>query len=150
MKQTKKLVICSSANFYKDAVTIQKQFESLGLKVIVPSTATVMKEREDFEVSHYKTWFENKDDYHKKGSLMREHFEKVAAGDAILVINQEKHGVANYIGPNVLMEMAIAFFLEKPIFILNDIPDSSPFEEEIKGMLPITLLGHPEKIIESL
>jgi hypothetical protein len=72
---------------------------------------------------------------------MRRHFAEVEKGDAILVLNYEKHGIQNYIGGNVFMEMSLAFWLNKPIFILNEIPDESAFEEETKGMEPIVLHG---------
>ena len=135
------ITICSSASFYKQAVEIEAQLSKLGYHVILPITAIRMKESGDFDVSHYKTWFADANDYHKKAELMRTHFEKVAQADAILVLNYEKHGVQNYIGGNVLMEMSLAFWLKKPIFILNELPEASAFEEEIKGMEPILLHG---------
>ncbi|MGB4759609.1 MAG: hypothetical protein WBP26_06165 [Candidatus Saccharimonadales bacterium] len=135
------ITICSSANFYKQAVEIQAELESAGFEVIIPLTARKMKASGDFDVSHYKTWYENDNDYDKKSSLMRGHFDEVAKGDICLVLNYEKHGVANYIGGNVLMEMALAFYLNKPIYILNQIPGESAFLEEIKGMQPVVLGG---------
>jgi hypothetical protein len=135
------ITICSSANFYRQAVEIQDQLIKLGCQVIVPQTATRMKETGDFDVSHYKTWFADAGDYHKKAQLMRDHFAEVEKADAILVLNYEKHGVPNYIGGNVLMEMSLAFWLGKPIFIQNEIPEDSAFEEEIVGMQPIVLHG---------
>ena len=140
------IVICSSANFYRQAVAIQDSLNKLGLDVVIPVTAERMKESGDFEVSHYKTWFAEAGDYHKKAALMHGHFDKVAAGDAILVLNFEKNGRQNYIGPNVLMEMALAFHLGKPIFVLNELPDDSPFEEELKGLMPIILHGTAENL----
>lgn len=56
-------------------------------------------------------------------------------------MNYEKHGKANYIGPNVLMEMAVAFYLNKPIYVLNDTPQDSPLIDEILGLEPIFLNG---------
>ena len=135
------ITICSSANFYKQAVDIQEALNRSGIKVIVPSTAERMKQSGDYDVSHYKTWYENEDDYHRKTFLMTEHFEKVVLADAILVLNYEKHGVDNYIGGNVLMEMALAFHYGKPIYIMNDLPEDSPFFEEIRGMNPVVLKG---------
>lgn len=135
------ITICSSAAFYKQAVDIQDQLGKLGCDVVVPITATRMKEANDFDVSHYKTWFSDAADYHKKAQLMRRHFAEIEKGDAILVLNYAKHGVENYIGGNVLMEMSLAFWLGKPIFIQNEIPEESAFEEEIRGMEPIVLHG---------
>ena len=135
------ITICSSANFYKQVVDIEAELKNMGFDVIIPYTAGVMKQSGDYDVSHYKTWFGDKDDYHKKTDLMLKHFDKIADGDAILVVNNEKHGVANYIGGNVLMEMAIALYLKKPIFLFNEVPNASPFLEEIVGMFPVLLHG---------
>lgn len=135
------ITICSSANFYRKAVALQEQLEREGHQVIVPATARKMQESGDFDASHYKTWFADAADYHKKAELMRTHFGEVAKADAILVINDEKHGTPNYIGGNVLMEMAVAFHLRKHIFVLNDAPQDSPYLEEILGMQPTFLHG---------
>lgn len=140
----KTITICSSASFYKQAVDIQTRLMKQGFTVLIPDSAEKMKQSGDFDVSHYKTWFQDANDYHKKAALMRGHFDKVAEGDGILVLNYEKHGVDNYIGGNVLMEMALAFYLHKPIFILNEIPEGSAFEEEIIGLRPIVLHGQIE------
>jgi hypothetical protein len=138
------ITICSSANFYRQAVEVQAQLEKEGLRVVIPATAEKMKQSDDYEVSHYKTWFADAGDYHKKAALMRGHFEEIARGDTILVLNYEKHGVPNYIGGNVLMEMALAFHLKQPIFILNEIPDTSAYLEEIIGLGPTVLHGKTE------
>lgn len=136
------VTVCSSASFYRQAITIRAQLEEQGLKAILPITAEHMQRSGDFDVSHYKTWFGDTHDYPKKTALMRGHFAKVEKGDAVLVLNYEKHGVTNYIGGNVLMEMAIAFYLKKPIFILNDLPSESAFLEELLGLAPIVLHGN--------
>ena len=141
------ITICSSANFYEKAVALQEQLEKhSGYTVVVPDMANEMKRTGDFEVSHYKTWFADPGDYGKKAELMHGHFDKVAAGDAILVLNYEKNGKENYIGGNVLMEMGLAFHLKIPIFILNEAPEESAFLEEILGMLPILLHGKIEDL----
>jgi hypothetical protein len=64
----------------------------------------------------------------------------------VLILNYEKHGQANYIGGNVLMEMALAFYQKKPIFILNEAPEDSTFLEEILGVLPVFLHGKLENL----
>ena len=138
------ITICSSANFYQQAVEIQEQLQKQGFEAIIPITAERMKKSGDFDVNHYKTWFADANDYHKKAELMRGHFKEIERGDAILVLNFEKNGISNYIGGNVLMEMALAFYMEKPIFILNEIPEESNFVEEIKGFIPVVLHGKIE------
>jgi hypothetical protein len=136
-----RIVICSSASFYKKVVEIAAELEKLGYEVAVPSAVRHMQESGDFDVNHYKTWFQNKDDYYKKTSLIREHFKEITAGDVVLVLNYEKHGVKNYIGGNVLVEMAVAFYLNKPIYVLNELPEESSFLEEIISLGSISLHG---------
>lgn len=144
----KRIVICSSASFYRQAVSIQKRLEERELQVVLPDAANRMKETGDFDVSHYKTWFGRPEDYTRKAELIKGHFDKIAQGDAILVLNYKKNDIDNYIGGNVLMEMGIAFHLGKPIFILNDPPENSSFEEEILGMQPIFLHGEVLRVAD--
>lgn len=144
------VTICSSANFYKQAGEIQDKLSKQNLEAVIPAAALKMKESGDYEVEHYKTWFADANDYHKKAALMRAHFDRIAEGDAILVLNFEKHGVTNYIGGNVLMEMSLAFYLKKPIFILNDAPEHSAYLEEIHGMQPVFLHGDVDALVKHL
>ena len=133
------VTICSSAAFYRQAVDLQEELEKLGFQVVLPISAERMKASGDFEVK--KSWLTNANDYDKKAELIHAHLDKVAGGDATLVLNFEKSGQQNYIGGNVLMEMALAFHLRKPIFLFNDIPEESTFLEEIRGMQPIVMHG---------
>ncbi len=140
------LAICASASFYTEVIAFSYELEDLGIHVILPKTAARMKAegRENAEVT--TDWSTSSTGYHGKTEVMREHFDEIAKSDAILVINYEKHGNANYIGPNVLMEMAVAFYLKKPIFILNDQPADSPLIDEILGLEPIFLKGNISKL----
>jgi hypothetical protein len=140
------IAVCSSANFYRQAVDVQTELEARGYKAIIPINAERMKESGDFDPSHYRTWLKDANDYHKKTALMRLHFTEIEKADSILVLNFEKHGVDNYIGGNVLIEMALAFYLHKPVYIFNDIPKESPFLEEIIAMQPIVMHGDINKL----
>jgi hypothetical protein len=146
----KKLTVCSSASFYRHAVELEPQLAVQGFEVILPHSARQMQASGDFDLSHYQTWHTDAGDYHKKTDLMRRHLDAVGRADAILVINDEKRGVPNYIGGNVLIEMALAFYLKKPIFILNDVPKSSMFEEEIIGLEPQCLHGDASDLMKRL
>ena len=128
------IVLCSSASFYKHVNEIAAELTSQGFTAVVPKNALVMAQTGDYEVAHYKTWFEDDTTYHKKADYMRTHFNKIAQGDIVLVVNDKKHGQENYIGANVLMEISLGWYLHKPIYCLNDLPTNSPFEEELKGM----------------
>jgi|SRR3990167_2822748 len=78
-------------------------------------------------------------------SAMRDHFVKITWADAVLVPNIVKNGIPGYIGPNTLMEMGLALFLNKKIYLLNPIPNIES-QEEILGINPIVLDGDLTKI----
>jgi len=140
-----KITICSSAAFYKEANEVKNNLKKLGHKVTVPVTARKMEKSNNYKVADYKVWYSDPKFYFKKAALMKKHFKEVEKSEAILVINLLKNGVKNYIGGNVLMEMAIAFYLGKKIYLLNPVPKIA-YQEEILGFMPIVINGHLEKI----
>lgn len=142
----KTIVICSSASFYKQALETEKSLKRLGFKVSLPISARTMEKTNNYDSSFYKPWFKNPANFKRKAFLMRDHFNKVLKADSVLVINLDKDGKKNYIGGNVLAEMAFAFYFKKPIFVLNEIPKNSPFYEEVFGMNPVFLQGDLSKI----
>jgi hypothetical protein len=145
-KIKKTITICSSASFYSQVVEVQKQLKDLGFKVRVPITVNKMVKSNDFKVETYKTWMERPEDYKRKAYLTKKHFGEVEKGDVVLVLNYKKNGKDGYIGGAVLSEMAVAFYLKKPIYILNPIDESSSFKEELYGMFPIILRGDLKNI----
>lgn len=76
----------------------------------------------------------------KKDRFIREHLEKIRHSDAILVYNDEKNGIAGYVGSNSLMEMAFAYAQGIEIFLLNE-AKAVGCADEIYGMKPIVLQG---------
>ena len=142
----KTIVLCSSANFYQHVCEIADELEQKGFSPIIPLTARKMKKTGNFKAEDYRTWHKNPADFYKKTALMNDHFKEVAKADAVLVINDEKHGVAGYIGTNVLMEIAVAYYLNKPIFILNNVSKDSNTYEEIKGMCAKMINGNLQNI----
>jgi len=74
------------------------------------------------------------------------HFNEVAKGDAILIVNDNKPGQPNYIGPNATMEWGLAYYLGKPVFILNGVDKDSNYYEEVYGMSAAVLDGDLSKI----
>ena len=126
----KTIVICSSGSFYKHANEIAEKLEKLGFKAVVPATARQMKFSNDYDIDKVKTWYKKPQDSHIKVSKMRGHFNEVVKGDAILLINDDKQGQPNYIGPNGFMEWGLAAYLRKPVYILNPVPKNAIYWEE--------------------
>jgi hypothetical protein len=136
------IAVCSSASFYDEVIKMSYDIESLGLRPVLPKTAEKMKQNKDHNIAAITDWSKSPTGYHGKALLIREHFDEIAESDVVLVANYTKHGKPNYIGPNVLMEMAVAFSLHKPIYVLNECPTDSPFVDEILGLEPTFLAGN--------
>ena len=123
------------------------QLERQGFIVVLPDTAQRMRTGGLTNVEAVLDWSTNPLGYEGKGQLIRGHFNKIAQGDAILVANYAKTDKPDYIGPNVLMEMALAFYLRKQIYVLYGCPERSPLRDEILALSPMFLNGDMTKII---
>jgi len=139
------ITLCASVAFYQHVIEVEVKLRELGFDVIIPQTARRMAETGNFSVDQHKAWYRT-GDYSLKTKLIDDHFKEIEKGDAILVINDTKHGLEGYIGGNVLMEMTIAHYLKKPIYILNPISEDLPIKEEVYGLNPIFLNGNLTKI----
>lgn len=141
-----KITICGSIAFFDEMLKLKTQLEQLGHEVKLPPTEEPDEHGQMMPVIKYyqirktakptDTWV-----WDRKAEAMLKHFEKVAWSDAILVLNETKREVPHYIGGNTLMEMGVAFYLKKKIFLLYPIPDMS-YTEEIIGMKPTVINGN--------
>lgn len=77
----------------------------------------------------------------RENNYLHEHYKHICESDAVLIVNSEKHGIKNYIGGNVLIEMGQAYVHYKKIFFLNDMPVGLSYMDEIEAMDPICLFG---------
>jgi hypothetical protein len=81
--------------------------------------------------------------------LIREHMRKIETADAILVVNVLKDSIENYIGANTFGEMQYAFYLQKPIFLLNPIPNQPYIADELASMDIVVLNNDLTRISET-
>jgi nucleoside 2-deoxyribosyltransferase len=146
MAKKKTIVLCSSANFYEHVIQVSDALKQMGFKTQVPITANKMRRDKNYNAADYRVWYKDPKNYNRKTFLMNNHFAKVAKSDAILVINDEKRGLKGYMGANSLMEMGLAFYLKKPIFVLNAVGNDLPYYEEVKAMNSVILNGKLDKI----
>ena len=66
---------------------------------------------------------------------------KIEKSDAILVVNVTKGDIKNYIGANTFLEIGFAHYIDKKIYLLNEIPNQKYIEDEILAVEPIILNG---------
>jgi hypothetical protein len=140
-----KIILCASIAFNQRMIEVEEELKKFGHEVVRPiefvkdAAGKEITTAEFYTIRHSAgadaNWV-----WKQKAMAMHEHFEKVVWAEAILVVNEEKNSIPGYVGANTLMEMALAFHLQKPIFLLRAIPEMS-YSEEIRGMLPIVLDG---------
>jgi hypothetical protein len=74
------------------------------------------------------------------------HFKRIENSDAVLILNNEKKGIVGYLGPNTLMELSVAFYLGKKIFLMNSLEENHPYYEELIAMKSVILDGDLSKV----
>jgi hypothetical protein len=124
------ITICGSIKFYNDFLALGQELEKLGHKALLPE-APIKKQ--------------NSPDFLKDEGMVSRHMDKIAISDAVLIANYPKNNIEGYIGPNTLMEMAVAFYLKKKIYLLNPVPDQA-WKEEMLSLNPIILTNDLGKI----
>ena len=119
-----KICICCSLSFTDKVKIVAQNLEKMGYDVLLPNGVLVDAiHKPDFDPVAAK---------HDNGyDAMREHFDKIKKADVILVCNYTKNDVENYIGANTFLEMGFAYYLGKPIFVLNPLPDYKYVNDEL-------------------
>lgn len=102
-----------------------------------------MKEQEEMWEKGEKAKVKIMHDYFKM------HYKHILESDAILIVNDTKKDIPNYIGGNVLMEMGQAYVNDKKIYLLNGMPTnkSITYLDEIIALQPVCLNGDLTKLI---
>lgn len=145
-----KITICGSMAFYPEMLTIEQTLKENGHDVRVPLLEIPFAPTGERAINFQKYVEENggidafpstHEIWNYKEGAINDHFKKVVWSDAILVVNPEKRGVKGYVGGNTLIEIGLAFYLKKPIYILNQIASELSYRQEIFGMKPIFLDG---------
>lgn len=138
-----KIVICGSLVFIKEMRDARDRLLELGHEVRLPPDTVPDGKGGEIAVEERYALSKNSgvDDtevWDMREMAMRNHFDKVEWCDAVLVVNEEKKGIVGYIGVNTLLEVGVGFYLNKPIYLVHQIPEIS-YQEEILGMKPIVV-----------
>ena len=117
MSDMKKVVICASNTFYHEAEQWKKVLENNGHDVI--------KKVEKLNPnSEYQT-------------VYADHYKRITESDMLFILNLEKNGIKDYVGPSVFAEIAfaiglnISFGKEIKIYVLNPLPKNLSYSSEL-------------------
>ena len=152
-----KITVCGSIAFYKEMEEIRDELLVLGHEVKIPELSEeAPAEFGGDKKVYFGQYLEENGGidafppehavWDLKESAIRAHFEKVEWCDALLIANYEKRGITGYVGGNTLIEMGVAFYAKKPIYILNPISSELSYKMEILAMRPVILDGDLTKV----
>lgn len=133
--------------FYTEMTVLKDGLEVLGHEVLIPSLALEVPGEDKYFGQYMEDngGIDNFPEGHPlwqlKSDAISEHFEKIEKSDCILVANYDKKGIVGYVGGNTLIEIGLAFYLKKKIFILNNPSSELSYKQEIMGMKPKILNG---------
>lgn len=136
------ITICGSMVFAKEMLEAEEKLKSLGHEVYLPLNKLQDNQGNNISVEDYyklrKSELPPEWVWDRKKWVILEHFKKIERSEAVLVLNYEKNAIPGYIGANTLIEMGLALYLNKGIYLYNEIPEIS-YKEEILGMKPILI-----------
>lgn len=134
-----KIVICASMSAATRVIEVARELTGKGCKIELPRNIEKYASGKALQSSSESIEAKVQND------LIRDYFNRIAASDAILVINCDKGGIRNYVGGNSFLEMGYAYALKKKIFLYNPIPRMI-YTDEIITMDPIVISGDLNKI----
>lgn len=121
-----KIMIVGSTVFAKEMLEVKEQLQALGHKVETPSNL----EEHVADPTLRDNLALDKELVSGK-NVMHVGFERVEWSDAVLVLNYDHKGIEGYIGASALMEIGVAGYLRKKIFVLNPIASDQRYTHEI-------------------
>lgn len=130
------LMICSKA-FYDKLDDFKLNLEQFGHEVFMPNCYDCPETEAKFRGTPEHALF--------KAKMFRQSEETISNVDAVLVLNFDKNGQANYIGGATFLEIYDAFRMNKKIFFVNDIPENM-LKDELIGFSPVVINGDLGKI----
>lgn len=123
------IILCGSLSYYGHIKEVEILLKGKGVRCIAPNTPesnldiTLEQISESRRIEAFRHLLRIKN-RNTKG---------------ILVINPEKHGKKDYIGPSTFAEICVAFAHSKKILILYDFPTA--FDQELTEWKAIPFLG---------
>lgn len=117
MKNNKSIILCGSMKVKNKIFEVKDILESNGFNVLLPLECIKGLD---------------------KTIALRAHFNRIISNEScVLIVNEEKNGIENYIGPNSLCEIACSFYHNRKTFLLNDIYEPYKDELEAWGVIPL-------------
>lgn len=134
-----KVFVCLSRYSYDQAAPIIEALKAAGHEVTTPNNYEdpgMENRTKEEDPAGYPAW---------KRGMLEAQAKKVAANDAVLVLNFDKNGQKHYLGGATFLEVFKAWELGKRIFFFNPLPDGM-LHDELVGMGPVVIDGDLSRI----
>lgn len=125
----KRIVLCGSRRFKDIILKMGEDIRNMGYEVIVPREFLIEMSKREHSMLHF-------------GEIAN------PETDALLIVNEDKDDLQNYIGPNSFAEVAFGFYFGKKVFLKNDIYE--PYRDELEGWGVIPLKGNIEELFKQI
>lgn len=134
-----KIMILGSMSFAQQILATQQELEKLGHQVFVQPDIHACLEDPTLNTNLA---------YCLATDIHKQCFDLLSKSDAVLVLNYPRKNISGYIGGGTLMEIGLAKYLDKKIFLLFDPPSEEElsYALEIKATRPIILQGDLRRI----
>ena len=137
-----KITIAGSMAFAKEQIDIKNKLEEMGHEVQVSDDIFDYANSPKLKLS-----FEKELELSLKHDILKTFYKKIADSDALFVCNLNKNNIDGYLGTSMLMEIALAYYLNKKIYLLNDFDKNQGYALEVSIINPVVLNGDFKKII---
>lgn len=136
LARRQRIVLCGSMAFYSKMLDLRDELSLHGLPAFAPDPDNDLF-----------TTQEKSDQITKRRASMR-HIRKVRDQSTfgILVVNFDKHGIPDYIGPNTFAEIAVALAHYKRIYLFQSVPRF--YQDELLAWGAIPLHGDIRLIVK--
>lgn len=139
-----KVYVLGSTKFMHSMVKARDNLVELGLDGWIHEHYDLLVQGKLYETLDATS--QEKSERKKKYDYLKVHYKHILESDAVLIVNEAKNGIENYIGGNVLIEMGQAYVHDKKIFFLHGMPTNLPYIDEILAMDPICLDSNIENV----
>lgn len=132
-----RIVLCGSMTFFADMVRIQEHFDRLRIPTSLP------------DVEDERVVAMSADEYERfKRRVSLAHLRRVRRRltIGILVLNLDKRGVPDYIGPSTFAEIAMATAFSKRVYLLGRYPEL--YADELAAWGVVALDGRLDRLVE--
>lgn len=134
-------MLAGSFTFAKEIVEIKNQLEKMGHIILTTGNLEL-----HVNSPHIKSGFDEELKLCIEHDAMRDGFNQIVKSDAVLVCNYPKKNIQGYLGISVLMELAIAYHLNKKIFLLYEFDKSQNYGLEVAIINPTILNNDLSKL----